>query len=655
MAADLRRSRALVTAAVLTACTALASAPLAAQTYLVIHSLAVLEGNSPQSTLAQDASGTLYGTAVFSGAHGSGSVFKLDADGNNFVDIHDFDNTDGDDPYGGVILGGGGFLFGVTANGGNDDAGVVYKIDTSGNNFAVIHHLNGANDGGHPYGRLVQDSQTILYGVAHDDGANGFGTVFSIDPGGQTYTVIHVFGTTGDDGSNPQGGLLIGSDGMLYGTTEKGHNGSGLGTVFRLKTDGTGFETLYTFTGGNDGQDPLAALMETPEGYLYGTTVFGGASSGGVVFRLRRDGTDYSVIHSFSNAEGDNPRSELTLTIGGLLYGTTSSGGSGGGTVYRMTKLGQLFHSAHDFVNASGENPRGGVIQGLDGALYGTTTGGGAHAVGTIWRLTTPTVIGIAPDSGPATGGTNVTITGTGFANLATVALSGSFATNVDVVDDTTITATIPNLAPGQLHDLSVTNTDSSIGYLERAWLADFLDVPDGDNFHDYVEAIVRAGITAGCGGGNYCRDSSVTRAQMAVFLLKAKHGQFYLPPDCTGVFDDVQCPSTFADWIEQLVTEQITVGCGGNNYCPNNPVRRDQMAVFLLKAEHGSGYTPPMCTGVFTDVQCPSTFADWIEQLVTENITAGCGVGVYCPSFPNTRGQMAVFLTKTFDLPLFP
>jgi len=78
-------------------------------------------------------------------------------------------------------------------------------------------------------------------------------------------------------------------------------------------------------------------------------------------------------------------------------------------------------------------------------------------------------------------------------------------------------------------------------------------------------------------------------------------------------------------------------------------------MAVFLLKAEHGSGYTPPSCTGVFGDVPCPSQFADWIEQLATEGITGGCGGGNYCPLNPNTRGQMAVFLVKIFGLQLYP
>ncbi len=626
--------------------------PLAAQTYLAIHSMSVSEGNSPRSALVQDGLGKLYGTAVFGGANSHGSIFKLDPDGQNFVVIHSFDGTDGDDPYAGPILGGGGFLFGTASSGGNDSAGVVYKIDTSGNNFAVIKHLDGANDGGNPYGRLVQGPDTILYGVARNDGANSFGTVFSIDPGGSTYTVLHTFGSTATDGSNPYGGLFLASDGKLYGTTEKGHNGTGLGTVFRLDTDGNNFETLHTFTGGNDGQDPVAPFIETPDGFIYGTTVLGGPGGNGTVYKLRRDGTGYLVVHAFANADGTDPRSPLIQIPGGLLYGTGSQGGTGAGTVYRMTMLGQLVDSAHDFTSASGSAPHGAVLRGIDGALYGTSSSGGAHSVGTIWRLTTPSVLTITPDSGPASGGTAVTITGTSFANLATVALSGSFATNVSVPDSTTITAITPNLAPGQLHDLAVTNTDASIGFLQAAWLADFLDVPEADTFHDYVEAIVRAGITAGCGGGNYCRNASVTRGQMAVFLLKAKHGQFYLPPHCTQVFPDVPCPSQFADWIEQLVAESITVGCGGGNYCPNNPVTRAQMAVFLLKAKFGSSHVPPACTPVFADVACPSQFADWIGELVALNITAGCGGPNYCPTFPNTRGQMAVFLTKTFLTP---
>ena len=181
---------------------------------------------------------------------------------------------------------------------------------------------------------------------------------------------------------------------------------------------------------------------------------------------------------------------------------------------------------------------------------------------------------------------------------------------------------------------------------------SDFLDVPSGHPFHEFVVDVALAGVTAGCGGGDYCPDAPVTRAQMAVFLLKAEHGAAYAPPACAGVFGDVSCPGPFTDWIEQLSAEGVTAGCGGGNYCPDSTVTRAQMAAFLLKTEHGPSYVPPACGGDFADVACPSLFADWIEQLAQEGVTAGCGGGNYCPDAPNTRGQMAVFLSKTFGLP---
>jgi hypothetical protein len=181
-----------------------------------------------------------------------------------------------------------------------------------------------------------------------------------------------------------------------------------------------------------------------------------------------------------------------------------------------------------------------------------------------------------------------------------------------------------------------------------------FPDVPTSQQFYKFIENLFHNGITGGCGGGGYCPDSSVTRAQMAVFLLKSEHGPRFVPPPCAGVFPDVPCPSQFADWIEQLSAEGITGGCGGGNYCPANPVTRQQMAVFLLKAKYGSTYVPPACAGIFGDVPCPSQFADWIEDLSNQGITGGCGGGNYCPTSPNTRGQMAVFLVKTFRLQLY-
>ena len=204
---------------------------------------------------------------------------------------------------------------------------------------------------------------------------------------------------------------------------------------------------------------------------------------------------------------------------------------------------------------------------------------------------------------------------------------------------------------------VSAANAGCASAYSSTAVQVDFLDVPPDDLFHDYVIAVAREGITAGCGDGNYCRNDPLTRGQMAVLILKAEHGATYEPPPCASVFGDVPCPSPQADWIEQLYAEQISGGCSSSPllYCPDASVTRQQMAVFLLKAEHGSAYVPPDCSSRFADVACPSLFADWIEQLYAENVTGGCSVVplLYCPGKPNTRGQMAVFLTKTFHLPL--
>jgi hypothetical protein len=253
--------------------------------------------------------------------------------------------------------------------------------------------------------------------------------------------------------------------------------------------------------------------------------------------------------------------------------------------------------------------------------------------------------------SGSPSGGTALTIAGTNFLTGATVRIGGIAATGVGVTSYTTMTATTPALAPGSANDLVVTNTDGTNGALVKAFVADFLDVPNSNQFYSYVTTLVSNAITAGIGGGLYGVVDNTLRQQMAAFLLKARHGLCYTPPPCTGIFKDVPCPSTFANWIEAMAAEGITGGCGGGAFCPQNAVRRDQMAVFLLKAQHGSSYVPPPCTGVFPDVPCPGTFTNWIEELAAEGVTGGCGGGNYCPGQPNTRGQMAVFITKTFNL----
>jgi len=120
-------------------------------------------------------------------------------------------------------------------------------------------------------------------------------------------------------------------------------------------------------------------------------------------------------------------------------------------------------------------------------------------------------------------------------------------------------------------------------------------------------------------------------------------------------VFTDVPIDHWAGDFIEELAAEGITSGCGAGLYCPNNPITRAEMAVFLLAAEHGQGWTPPLSTGlVFADVPIDHWAGDFIEQLAAEGITSGCGGGLYCPNGAVTRAEMAVFLTATFSLTLY-
>ncbi|MBI5963833.1 MAG: S-layer homology domain-containing protein [Chloroflexi bacterium] len=208
------------------------------------------------------------------------------------------------------------------------------------------------------------------------------------------------------------------------------------------------------------------------------------------------------------------------------------------------------------------------------------------------------------------------------------------------------------------LHELDVV-TGNNFEAVDTSQLTPwiFSDVPDSHWAWQFIERLYNAGITGGCATLptlRYCPVTSVTRAQMAIFLLRGIHGRNYIPPAATGtIFNDVPASSFAAAWIERLSAEGITSGCGNGSYCPNAPVTRSQMAVFLLRGEHGSSYTPPPVTVTrFSDVPGSYPTAAWIEQLAAENISSGCGGANFCPASAVTRDQMAVFLVRTFNLP---
>jgi len=210
-------------------------------------------------------------------------------------------------------------------------------------------------------------------------------------------------------------------------------------------------------------------------------------------------------------------------------------------------------------------------------------------------------------------------------------------------------------LSPGMTYIASIT-VQRGESQLNQTWsftTITFADVPPDYWSGEWIQRLYAAGITGGCGNGNYCPDNEVTRAQMAIFLEKGMHDSSFLPPAVPISFGDTT--GHWAQyWIEALNNDGITAGCGSGNYCPENSTTRAEMAVFLLRAKYGAGYTPPAVgasTG-FSDVPTNYWAAAWIKQLAAEGITGGCGTNLYCPESPVTRAQMAVFLVRTFNLP---
>ena len=182
-----------------------------------------------------------------------------------------------------------------------------------------------------------------------------------------------------------------------------------------------------------------------------------------------------------------------------------------------------------------------------------------------------------------------------------------------------------------------------------------FGDVARTSPFYAFVETILHHGITSGCGGGAFCPSSVTTREQIAPFLVLAKDGPSYRPPDCgVPVFTDVSPSSPFCRWITDLFCRGVTAGCGGGRYCPQAPVSRAEMAVFVLRMLDPTLDPPACATPVFSDVPAGSPFCRWIEGLARRGVVTACAQGLFCPAAPVTREQMAVFLTGTFGLTLY-
>ena len=360
---------------------AMAIAPTAAGE-TVLHSFnPYLNGQGPYANVCLGPGGMPYGTTAFGGAGNSGIVWRINAAGTESI-IHVFNGPDGANPWGTLLCDSAGNVYGTTAGGGSSGAGTVFRINGTGNE-RVLYNFTGGADGGNPFYGVVQDAAGNLYGTADSGGAYGWGVVFKLDKAGHE-TVLYSF-TGGADGGSPNN-IIRDAVGNIYGTTYLGGT-AGAGVVFKL--DPFGNQTvLYTFTGGADGGYPYASVVQGGGGMFYGTTLAGGTSGAGVVYKLDSSGNE-TVLYNFTGgADGGYPAAAVTPDSEGNLFGTASSGGSTGyGVVYKVDSLGNetvvfTFSGGRD-----GAYPNAGVVFDRMGNLVGDTSGGGDAGSGAVFKV----------------------------------------------------------------------------------------------------------------------------------------------------------------------------------------------------------------------------------------------------------------------------
>jgi uncharacterized repeat protein (TIGR03803 family) len=373
-----------------------------------------VDGNQPYGALVADGSGHLFGTTYYGGTNNYGEVFELVNSGGTWTEtvIYSFlgpSNSDGANPFGGLVFDSKGNLYGSTVNGGPANQGTVFELAKSGGSWkeTVLHSfddING-NDGYNPYGGLSFDAGGNLYGTAGHGGKFGGGSVFQLKPsnGKYTYKSIHYFGTSASLAYYPYGGVVVDpKNGYLYGTTYYGGLVWNAGAVYQLRqVSGVWISAvIYNFLGDSLGLNAESDLTVDTAGNLYGTNYTGGDFNLGDVFKLTPGSNNKwteKIIYSFkgyTKKDGAYPYyAGVTVDSAGNLYGTTYQGGSSAannlnyGTVYKLAATTYKESVLWSFgTTGDGAYPQHQAIL-VGGKLYGTTYAGGLHGGGIVYEV----------------------------------------------------------------------------------------------------------------------------------------------------------------------------------------------------------------------------------------------------------------------------
>lgn len=304
------------------------------------------DGATPETDLIEGPDGLLYGATRTGGPNGTGVLFRLAKDGSGFAVLHAFGavtsdagvtpaiNGDGLNPIGPLVAGSDGLLYGTASGGGANGNGTLFRVGLDGSGFEVIYTfssltanpdgLSTNEDGAAPIPGLTDGEDGHLYGVTNLGGSGGNGTVYSFDPVANLLTTMHAF--DGNDGARPTGELLLGQDGLLYGSTATGGtnaqgNTTTFGTLFSIARDGTSFTSLVSFEG-SDGSSPAGKMLQLDASTFVGVAAVGGRCGQGVLYYFSLTGNEVKGVTNCGqrkNSGGGSAGPLLLLLLGSLV------------------------------------------------------------------------------------------------------------------------------------------------------------------------------------------------------------------------------------------------------------------------------------------------------------------------------------------------
>ena len=340
-------------------------------------------GASPVGSLMQADDGKLYGMTSDGGATNDGVIFQYDPTTDSYTKKFDFSSSNGIFPVNSLVQAGDGKLYGMTPLGGLNDVGVLFQYDPAADAYSKKIDFDSTN-GSYTYSGLVQTSNGKLYGMTANGGATNYGLIFQYDPATNTYVKEIDFQT--DNGSHPTGGLVQTSNGKLYGMTYDGGGAGNLGCIFQYDLATNTTIKKITFFGSN-GSNPKGSLVQASNGKLYGMTTTGGANDLGVLFQYDPVTGTYIKKIDFNSTIGSTPFGSLLQASDGKLYGMTSGGGTyNAGVLFQYNPATGTYTKKVDFNVTNGAYPRGSLMQASDGKLYGVTLFGGVNSNGVLFQ-----------------------------------------------------------------------------------------------------------------------------------------------------------------------------------------------------------------------------------------------------------------------------